>query len=129
MQQSSSPYAPLLPRYLNFPEVLGLRAPLPTLVQNDTDDNLCTLTGMKQANKMLADMYAKANAAQKYEGKFYPGPHQFDDEMQRNGFDGFDGFERCSHRVAIILGQNRGWQEQDLFTLAKERDAFDQCYS
>ncbi|MBA7538010.1 hypothetical protein ES705_30283 [subsurface metagenome] len=33
-------YTPLLPRYLDFPEILGLRAPLPAMVLNDIDDDL-----------------------------------------------------------------------------------------
>src|SRR5438067_6533193 len=33
-------YVPLLPNELDFPEILGLRAPLPALILNDIDDDL-----------------------------------------------------------------------------------------
>ncbi len=46
-------YVPLLPNELDFPEILGLRAPLPTLVLNDEQDDLFTLAEMKQADNDL----------------------------------------------------------------------------
>ncbi|MEJ7682351.1 MAG: hypothetical protein WKG06_31775 [Segetibacter sp.] len=46
-------YVPLLPNELDFPEILGLRVPLPTLVLNDSDDTLYTLREMNRAEKVL----------------------------------------------------------------------------
>ncbi len=83
-------YVPLLPNALDFPEILGLRVPLATLVQNDNEDFLFTLSEMQRADRMLQDIYAKAGAADKYRGSFYPGPHKFDQLMQREAFHWFD---------------------------------------
>ncbi len=83
-------YVPILPNYLDFPEILGLRAPLPTMVLNDNEDGLYTLPEMKAADKILKDVFVKAGAADKYDCRFYPGPHKFDLEMQRDAFGWFD---------------------------------------
>ena len=83
-------YASVLPKYLDFPEILGLRVPLPTMVLSDNDDDLYTLPEMKRADKILAEIYNKAGAADHYSGKFYPGEHKFDAEMQNDAFEWFD---------------------------------------
>ena len=83
-------YAPLLPQYLEFPEILGLRVPLPTMVQSNKQDGLYTLPEMKKADKILREVYKKAGAVEKYSGKFYEGPHKFDAKMQADAFDWFD---------------------------------------
>ncbi|MGK2861125.1 MAG: dienelactone hydrolase family protein [Chitinophagaceae bacterium] len=83
-------YVPLLPKELNFPEILGLRVPLPTLVLNDIEDGLYTLPEMKEADRILGEVYKKANAGDKYKCSFYPGPHKFDKKMQLEAFDWFD---------------------------------------
>ncbi len=83
-------YAPLLPAELDYPEILGLRAPLPTLVLNDIHDNLFTMPEMTRAHEMLQAVYAKAGASDHYRGSFYPGGHKFDLPMQAEAFDWFD---------------------------------------
>ncbi len=83
-------YTPLLPRYMDFPEILGLRVPLPTMTLYDTDDELYTMNGMTRADQILKEVYAKAGAQDHYEGRFYPGPHKFDARMQKDAFDWFD---------------------------------------
>ena len=83
-------YVPLLPRELDFPEILGLGVPLPTLVLNDTDDFLYTVPQMEQADNILREVYRKAAAGDRYKCSFYPGPHKFDQEMQAEAFDWFD---------------------------------------
>ncbi len=83
-------YVPLLPNELDFPEILGLRTPLPTLVLNDTNDNLFTLSEMEKANDILKEIYKKAGAEDKYKCSFHPGPHKFDKKMQIEAFDWFD---------------------------------------
>jgi dienelactone hydrolase len=83
-------YVPLLPNELDFPEILGLRVPLPTLVLNDTDDGLYTLSEMNAADKILQEVYKKAGAADKYHCSFYPGDHKFDANMQTEAFNWFD---------------------------------------
>jgi dienelactone hydrolase len=83
-------YVPILPNELDFPEILGLRVPLPTLVLNDTDDDLYTVPEMNAADKILQEVYKKAGASDKYKCSFYPGEHKFDAEMQKEAFDWFD---------------------------------------
>lgn len=83
-------YVPLLPNELDFPEILGLRTPLPTYVLNDIDDGLYTLPEMKRADAILKDIYKKAGASENYKCSFYPGPHKFDRKMQADAFDWFD---------------------------------------
>ena len=83
-------YIPLLPHELDFPEILGLRAPLPTLVLNDLDDDLYTPAEMQSADRILAELYAKAGAQDRYKCSFYPGPHKFDAQMQSEAFAWFD---------------------------------------
>ncbi len=83
-------YAPLLPRYLDFPEILGLRVPLPTLVQNCDDDQLYTFPQMQQADRILREIFAKAGHEDRYRGEFYPGGHKFDIAMQESALSWFD---------------------------------------
>ncbi len=83
-------YVPLLPGELDFPEILGLRVPMPTLVLNDIDDDLYTLPEMKRADAILKEVYEKAGAASHYRCSYYPGPHKFDRAMQSEAFDWFD---------------------------------------
>lgn len=83
-------YIPLLPRDLDYPEVLALRAPLPTLVQNNEQDSLFTLPEMHRADRMVAKVFQKAGAAERYRCTFYPGPHKFDVPMQTEAFEWFD---------------------------------------
>lgn len=83
-------YVPILPNELDFPEILGLRVPLPTLVLNDSEDDLYTLPEMNRADRILQDVYKKADAADRYRCSFYPGEHKFDADMQKEAFDWFD---------------------------------------
>lgn len=83
-------YVPVLPKELDFPEILGLRVPLPALVLNDSDDQLYTIGEMRRADGILADIYKKAGAPDNYKCSYYPGPHKFDRAMQEEAFDWFD---------------------------------------
>ena len=83
-------YIPQLPKYLDFPEVLGMRVPLPTLVLNCNQDALYTLPEMKRADKMLKAIYKKAGASDKYKSKFFDAGHQLTAPMQEVAFDWFD---------------------------------------
>jgi len=82
---------PGLPRLLDFPEILGLRAPLPVFVLNDSEDPLYTLGEMQAADRILGEVYAKAGAPDQYRCTFYPGPHKFDLHMQEDAFAWLDG--------------------------------------
>ena len=83
-------YVPRLPEALDFPEILGLRVPLPTLVLNDNDDSLYTLPEMQKADKILEEVFDKAGAKEKYKASYFPGPHKFDKAMQKEAFDWWD---------------------------------------
>lgn len=83
-------YVPILPQFLDFPEILGLRVPLPTMVLNDSNDDLYTLPEMEAANRILKEIYTKAGMQDRYQCNFYPGPHKFDKAMQQDAFNWFD---------------------------------------
>lgn len=83
-------YIPGAPLDLDYPEILGLRVPLPTLVLNDEEDQLFTLPEMRRADRILAEVYAKAGAGDRYRCTFYPGPHKFDRPMQDEAFAWFE---------------------------------------
>lgn len=83
-------YVPLLPHELDYPEILALRVPLPTLVLNNTEDPLFTLPEMQAADRILSEVYTKAGASDRYRCSYYPGPHKFDKPMQAEAFDWFD---------------------------------------
>ncbi|HEY2930978.1 MAG TPA: prolyl oligopeptidase family serine peptidase [Acidobacteriota bacterium] len=83
-------YVPLLPRELDFPEILALRAPAATMVLNCTEDPLYTVAEMKRADEMLHETFRRGGAPDMYRSKFYPGGHKFDRQMQADAFDWFD---------------------------------------
>lgn len=83
-------YVPLLPNELDFSEILGLRVPLPALVLNDSDDELYTVPEMRRAESILAEIYGKAGASERFKCSFYPGPHKFDRAMQKEAFGWYD---------------------------------------
>ncbi len=85
-------YVPLLPRDLDFPEILALRAPAATMVLNCRQDPLYTLPEMQRADAMLADTFRRANAAANYRANYYDGGHKFDRAMQADAFAWFDRF-------------------------------------
>lgn len=85
-------YVPLLPKDLDFPEILALRAPAATMVLNCNDDPLYTLPEMKRADTIIADTFKRAGAADKYRANFYEGGHKFDLPMQADAFAWFDKF-------------------------------------
>lgn len=83
-------YVPLLPKDLDFPEILALRAPAATMVLNCNEDALYTLDEMKRADTILRETFERAGAAEAYHCKFYPGGHKFDRPMQADAFAWFD---------------------------------------
>ena len=83
-------YIPQLSRYLDYPEILGLAVPNPVLVLNNREDQLFTMPEMERADRILSDVYHKAEASDHYRANFYPGPHKFDRAMQSDAFQWFD---------------------------------------
>lgn len=87
-------YIPGLPLELDYPEILGLRVPLPSLVLNCNDDALFTLPEMQRAEGMLREVYQKAGAPERLQVSYYPGGHRFDRAMQAEAFTWFDRWLR-----------------------------------
>ena len=83
-------YIPGLPNDLDYPEIMGLNAPNPVFVLNNHEDQLFTVPEMERADRILAEVYRKAGAPDRYRMKFYPGPHKFDRDMQAEAFQWFD---------------------------------------
>jgi dienelactone hydrolase len=83
-------YIPGLPEDLDYPEILGLNVPNAAMVLNNHEDQLFTVPEMERADRILAEVYRKAGAADKYRANFYPGPHKFDRDMQKDAFNWFD---------------------------------------
>lgn len=85
-------YVPLLPKDLDFPEILALRAPAATMVLNCRQDQLYTLPEMERADKMIAGTFRRAGASDRYKSIYYEGGHKFDRAMQKDAFEWFDRF-------------------------------------
>lgn len=83
-------YVPLLPKDLDFPEILALRAPAATMVQNCTEDPLYTVKEMERADHIMKETFERASAVDRYRCQFYPGGHKFDRAMQSDAFAWFD---------------------------------------
>ncbi len=83
-------YIPRLPRYLDYPEILGLMVPKPVLVLNCEKDFLFTLPEMKRAEAILRAVYEKAGAGEMFRCSYYPVPHRFNRPMQAEAFAFFD---------------------------------------
>ncbi len=73
---------PELARHADWPDLVACRAPSALFVQYDMEDALFTMAGMKEADKKIAALYKGVGKAKNYLGKFYPGPHKFDVQMQ-----------------------------------------------
>ncbi len=73
-------------RYGDWPDLAACRAPLPLLVQYDTEDDLFTPEGMQAAHERIKAHYRDVGHPEAYTGQFYPGPHKFDLAMQQAAF-------------------------------------------
>lgn len=80
-------YVPGLPDLMDFPEILGMRAPLPTMVLATSEDPLYTRTETEQAGRILEETYRKAGAPEALQVHFHAGPHKFDRPMQAQAFE------------------------------------------
>ncbi|HEY1721140.1 MAG TPA: hypothetical protein VGG27_07830 [Magnetospirillaceae bacterium] len=72
--------------YGDWSDLAASAAPMPLMVQCALGDALFTEAGMRTADKRIAARYAESGAPQAYRGLLYPGPHRFDEEMQRAAF-------------------------------------------
>lgn len=89
-------YVPLLPKDLDFPEILALRAPAATMVLNCRQDPLYTMPEMERADAMIAETFKRAGASDRYRSIYYDGGHKFDRAMQSDAFDWFDRFLKAT---------------------------------
>ena len=83
-------FVPLLHQWLDMPDIVGMMAPKPLMVQQCREDALFPLTGMQQSIDKLAAIYSKAGAPDRFAGRFYDGGHRFNVPMQQDAFDWFD---------------------------------------
>lgn len=83
-------FVPGLHQWLDLPDVVSMLAPKPLMVQQCKQDGLFPLTGMEAANAKIAAVYAKAGIKERFDGRFYDVPHQFDVVMQNEAFAWLD---------------------------------------
>ncbi|MDA8426092.1 MAG: hypothetical protein M0Z80_08125 [Treponema sp.] len=83
-------YIPGLPRLMDFPDILAMRIPLPSLVLATRQDPLFTLAEVRRAEATLAASYRKAGAEDRFTMTYYDGPHRFDEPMQEEAFSWFE---------------------------------------
>ena len=70
----------------DWPDIASARAPSPLMVMYNSDDPLFSTDGMRAANHRLKAIYRSARKPTHYTGRFYPGPHKFDAQMQDDAF-------------------------------------------
>lgn len=83
-------FIPGLPRHMEYPDILAMRAPSPSLVLCCTEDALFTLEEVRRAEHMLRRTYCKARRAEAFAMSYHDGPHRFDIPMQEQAFAWFD---------------------------------------
>jgi dienelactone hydrolase len=83
-------YVPALPRLLDFPDILTLRMPAPTLVQSLRGDHLFSYPEMQRAHRKLREAFRLAGASHALKEHVYSGPHRFSIAMQDDAFAWLD---------------------------------------
>lgn len=83
-------FIPGIHAQLDLPDIVGLRTPLPLLVQQCRQDGLFPLAGMEESVEKLKAIYAKAGRPEAFEGRFYDQKHIFNVEMQNEAFAWLD---------------------------------------
>jgi dienelactone hydrolase len=78
---------PGLTRHLDYPDVAALAIPSALLVINGSKDGLFDLDGVHGCFTKLSACYAKAGVAEKFRGRLYDTPHEFNAEMQQEAWD------------------------------------------
>jgi len=81
-------YVPGLANHLDYAAIMGLNAPSPVMVLNNREDQLFTVSEMERADQILSAAYK--GHEDRYQMKFYPGPHKFDVPMQEDAFKWLD---------------------------------------
>jgi hypothetical protein len=71
-----------LGRWLDVPDVVAARCPLPTMVLHNEQDQLFSDGEAQRGLREVGEAFAKAGAAGSWRGSSYAGPHKFDRAMQ-----------------------------------------------
>ena len=72
---------------LDHPDVASLAAPgCAVFVQNCARDRLFTKAGMEASTEKIRAVYADLKHPERFQGKFYDVPHQFNAQMQEDAF-------------------------------------------
>jgi dienelactone hydrolase len=78
---------PGLMRYLDYPDVASLAMPAALMVINGSKDTLFELEGVRSCFEKLAGCYRKAGVAERFVGRLYDTPHEFNEEMQAEAWE------------------------------------------
>ena len=78
---------PGLYRHLDYADVASLAMPSALLVINGTKDALFDLDGVRSCFAKLSACYAKAGVPEKFRGRFYGTPHEFNAAMQDEAWE------------------------------------------
>jgi dienelactone hydrolase len=78
---------PGLYRYMDYPDVASLAIPSALLVINGSRDGLFNLDGVHASFEKLTACYKKAGVADRFRGRLYDGPHEFNAEMQSEAWE------------------------------------------
>ncbi|WP_254509078.1 dienelactone hydrolase family protein [Anatilimnocola floriformis] len=83
-------FVPGLHQWLDLPDVVSMLAPKPLLVQQCRQDGLFPFAGMEAAIKKISAAYEKAGVKERFSGRFYDVPHEFNVAMQDEAIKWFD---------------------------------------
>ena len=83
-------YVPGMFQELDLPDVATLACPRALLVMQGRQDRLFPPDGMQRALDHLAAAYTKAGQAERFMGRMYDVPHQFNPAMQEEAFAWLD---------------------------------------
>lgn len=73
--------------YLDYPDVASLAIPSALLVINGSRDGLFNLDGVHASFEKLTACYKKAGVADRFRGRLYDTPHEFNQEMQAEAWE------------------------------------------
>lgn len=76
----------LLAARADWPDLAACQAPAPLLIQYNRHDELFPIGGAQAAHDRITAHYADSGTLDAYTGRFYDGPHKFDQAMQRDAF-------------------------------------------
>lgn len=83
---------PGLMRHLDYPDVVSLAMPSPLLVINGSRDALFDLEGVRHCFDKLSKCYTKAGVPERFRGRLYDTPHEFNAEMQAEAWEWLDSW-------------------------------------